>query len=176
MLSAHRLAHPASAQAGPRPAAGSSAGFTLIELMITLAIIAILSAVAYPLYANQLIKSQRVEARTALMRAATLLERRFTQDAGYPASAAAFSTLYGLAQSTPIYSDPDNAASATRSRFLVTYAPGTPPATGLAPLSYTLTATPQANARTDSDCGNFSLNERGQRSVSGSNPRNECWR
>ena len=151
-------------------------GFTLIELMIAMAVIAILSAVAYPLYTGQLIKAQRVEARAALMRAASLLERRFTQDAGYPTTAAAFSQLYGLAAGAAVLSNPDNPSDTARSRFTLTYAPADPPAAGLPSLSYTLTATPRTNARTDADCGNFMLNERGRRTTSGSDPRSECWR
>ena len=44
-------------------------GFTLVEMMIVAAVIAILAAIAYPAYTEQLLKSQRAEGKAALMRA-----------------------------------------------------------------------------------------------------------
>lgn len=54
-------------------------GFTLIELMIVLAIVAILAAIAVPAYNNQVRKAQRAEARSALQQI-TLLQEKFRAD------------------------------------------------------------------------------------------------
>lgn len=61
---------------GPR---ASQSGFTLIELMIAVAIVGILSAIAYPAYTDSVRKGKRAEARTALMNLLQQQERYMTQ-------------------------------------------------------------------------------------------------
>lgn len=55
------------------------AGFTLIELMIVVAVVGILAAVAYPAYTDQIRKGNRAEARAALMNLMQQQERFMTQ-------------------------------------------------------------------------------------------------
>jgi type IV pilus assembly protein PilE len=59
------------------------AGFTLIELMITVAIVAILAAVAYPAYTNAVLKGRRAEGRAALTALMQQQERYFSQNGTY---------------------------------------------------------------------------------------------
>jgi type IV pilus assembly protein PilE len=149
-------------------------GFTLVELMIVCAVIAVLAAIAYPSYTGQMLKAQRSEGKAALMRAAQLLERSFTQNGAYPSGAGALATLYGGGLGAAVYSNPDNPLSATMGKFLIEYVPDA----GAAPVQFVLRATPQASSLTDSDCPTFGMDSRGRRLVSDAVPTaaSRCWR
>lgn len=58
-------------------------GFTLLELMIVVAVVAILAAVAYPSYRDSVLKGRRAEARTALAELLQQQERFMTQNNTY---------------------------------------------------------------------------------------------
>ncbi|WP_276968674.1 type IV pilin protein, partial [Metallibacterium scheffleri] len=65
-----------------RPA-GRDAGFTLIELMITLVVLAILTMIAVPIYEHQIEESRRTDARTALLELAEREERYYATNNAY---------------------------------------------------------------------------------------------
>jgi type IV pilus assembly protein PilE len=62
-------------------------GFTLIELMIAVAIIGILTAIALPSYQESVRKSRRADGKAALLGLANAMERRFTEANSYKGAA-----------------------------------------------------------------------------------------
>lgn len=97
-----------------------AAGFTLIELMVTVAIVAILAAVAYPSYMDSVRKGRRAEGRTALLTLMQQQERHATQTGTYVAFSAGatgqpFTTHSGDSVSSAAYDLGARACSASTS-------------------------------------------------------------
>lgn len=136
-----------------------SRGFTLIELMITVAIIGILAAVVYPNYTESVNKGRRSECKSAILQTATLLERFYTTNNTYSATMAdiggkAFSGNSANASACTLTIAPFDVADTTlRNGFIVT---GTP-------------------TRTDAKCGNLTLAHQGGKTESGTESIAYCW-
>jgi type IV pilus assembly protein PilE len=144
-------------------------GFTLIELMVVVAIIAILVAVSLPLYQESVRKSKRTEAKATLMRIAQLEERYYTVNSTY---LTAFPTLLGLGAGAPVYSGED-ATNPLASHIITLTNPG--PNCGAISSCFLLTAAPNANF-SDPLCGSLTLSSTGVRGkVGGSGTLRDCW-
>ena len=92
--------------------AGVERGFTLIELMITVAIVAILAAIAIPSYRDSVWKGKRAEAKAAMLKALQAEERFFSQNNTY----AKYSTTTDVpSASFPLFS----ADTAANSRYSI---------------------------------------------------------
>lgn len=69
-------------------------GFTLIELMVTVAIVGILASIAYPTYQDSVLKSRRADAQGALLVYANTMERYFTVNNTYVSAPTNSGTAY----------------------------------------------------------------------------------
>jgi type IV pilus assembly protein PilE len=121
-------------------------GFSLIELMIVVAVVGILAAIAYPAYTEQVRQTRRAEVTTILMENAQLLERHFTRTGAYDAAGVNLITQ-SPATGAAVY----NITTPTRTAGAYTLqaqAVATGPMNGDACATYSLT---QAGARTPTD-------------------------
>jgi type IV pilus assembly protein PilE len=141
-------------------------GFTLIEVMIVVVIVAFLAAIGFPSYLSHVRKSARAEAKVRLMQVAQLQERYFTEKNTYVADAA---PLLGLAAGATIYSNGNNDAS---SAYQITVAAGS---SGIG-TSFTLSAVPQGSQTNDTECATLRLLHTGKKEISGSGNATQCWK
>ena len=132
--------------------------FTLIEVMIVVAIVAILTALAFPSYTEYIRRGHRAEARAALLQASQWMERAATATGTYP----------------PTASFPTTLTTIKSGRYTIAVA--SPPASAASGTAYTLTATPAGGQQGDK-CGNYTLTHTGVRgAASGALPlMTECW-
>jgi type IV pilus assembly protein PilE len=162
----------------PAPARRSRpAGFTLVEVMIVVAVVAILAAIAIPSYQEYIVRSKRAAARQVLMEASQYLERIYTAAGCYDYT----NTPACLARSgsaTVVPGTLTRAPSEGRAAYLVEWNLTN---SGQA---YTLTATPCAIASScpaggetsfnDPACGALSLTQTGSRSSTAGDLA-KCW-
>jgi type IV pilus assembly protein PilE len=153
-------------------------GFTLIEAMIVVVLMAIIAAIAVPSYREYLIRSQRSAARAVLVEGAQYLERVHTFSGCYNFADTA-SCVAGAGSATVVPSALQRSPPEGRASYLVNWA--------LASGSFTLTAIPCAATSctgqnfpngadttfNDTTCGSLTLTQTGARGASGSAAT--CW-
>lgn len=131
--------------------AHSHQGFSLMELMVAAAIIAIVAAIALPSYRQHIIRSSREAAQIELLDLASLQEKIYLNSNAYATN---ITTAYngtaagGLGKTTGKTSD---------GKYNLTISPSTGTSQ-----TYTITAAPVPGKGQDSD-GNLSINQDGQR-------------
>lgn len=125
-------------------------GFSLIELMIAVVIVAILSAIAFPAYQQYIRRGARAEAQSFMMDIAARQGQFLIDNRAYAASLAALNIT------TP---------SSVAAKYSVAIA------TGATPPTFTITTTPTGSQASD-NCGVLTLNNAGTKTASGTG---SCW-
>jgi type IV pilus assembly protein PilE len=135
-------------------------GFTLIELMIVTAIVAVLAAIAVPMYQDSVKKSRRAEAVSALTTGAQRLEAFYTANGTYLKADGSLASVFTTA-----------VPSGGSAYYNIAQVQGT----AATATTFKLVATP-AGAMTGDECGNLALDQTGARTRSGSVDESLCWR
>lgn len=127
-------------------------GFTLIELMIVVAVIGILAAIAYPSYVESVRKSNRADAKSTMLQVANQEERYYTENNVY----GSIVDIGNVASPVPSQSGRHNITVATAN----------------ANTTYTITATPVV---ADPTCGNLTMTNTGVTGNSAGAAAGICW-
>lgn len=153
-----------------------ASGFTLIEIMIVVAIIGILAALAYPSYTRYIAQTRRVTAESVLMQIASMQEKFFTNCSWYASSLTGPQNC-GANNASGVLAPPA-AGTDIASYYTITVGLGAG-ATAYADFGkgYVLTATPiGSQAGYDASCGNLVLDSNGSKSISGPGLLSACWK
>lgn len=144
-----------------RMARNQQAGFTLVELMIVVVIVAVLAAVALPSYQDSVRKSRRADAEAALQQFRQAMERFYTQRYSYQGAAAG-----GSDTGAPAVFSTKSPIEGNDTFYNLTISDATNN-------TFTLTATP-VGTQAEDQCGALTLTNTGVRGSAGS-AEARCW-
>ena len=133
-------------------------GFTLIEILIVVAILGILTSIALPAYQNSVLRSGRAEAKGELMTVASDQERFFASSNTYSTDA------------TPLITTDATKRTTENGLYTITVAAG---ATGSIATSFVATATAVGDQTADA-CATLTISSIGVRGATG-DTADKCW-
>ena len=148
-------------------------GFTIVELLIVVAIIGVIAAIAIPSYQNYITRAGRTDGQTWLMTVMQAQERFYSQNQAYTANLGG--GVGGLALTNPSGGAVATNGSLTSEdgRYTISAAAC---ANAVIANCVTLTATAQGQqAARDTECGNLTLDSRGTKGESGTGNVDACW-
>lgn len=141
-----------------RPRRVAARGVTLIELMIAVAVVAILASIAYPAYQDQVRKSRRSAAQAVMMEVAQKQMQIFLDRRSYAAA-----TNTAAIQGAPLRVAVDSAVSSYYDLSVTVTTPSN------APPTFTVTAAPKG-AQASDKCGTMTIDQ-----VNAKTPATGCW-
>lgn len=140
----------------------NSRGVTLLELMIVVAVVGILSAIAYPAYQKYGLRANRAEAKTVLLESAQFMEKNYTEANSYA------KTSTGSSISLPYSQSPKTGSAKYNIQFQATPTDST----------YSIIAIPTTGQDAD-ECGSLTINQLGQNGITdaqSSATAADCWK
>lgn len=140
------------------------AGITLVELMIVVAILAMIAAFAYPSYERYVTNSKRTAATSALLQIADRQQQFFMDNKTYANDL----TDLGFAANPWVIADDGTASTAGNTESVYTIA-----LSNVAATTFTITAAPLHSQLRDSKCGSLTLDQAGTRGASTGS--DDCW-
>ena len=143
----------------------SQFGFSLIELMIVVAIVAIISAFAYPSYQRYVIKAKRTVAQNALLQVADRQQQFFMDNKRFAADL----TNLGFGANPYVVDDDGASTVAGDAQAVYSLSP-----TNVTATTWTVTAAPlHGQLSRDTYCGSLSLTQAGTKGKTGAS--DDCW-
>ena len=140
-------------------------GVTLLELMIVVAIVAIISAFAFPSYMQYVVNTKRTVATSALLQIADRQQQFFMDNKQYADDL----TDLGFAANPLVLADTGNSAAAGDSDAVYSIS-----LSNVAVTTYSITAAPlHGQASRDTHCASLTLDQAGARGDTGGG--GDCW-
>ena len=150
-------------------------GFTLIELMITVVIVAVLVSIALPSYASYIARARRADARTQLMQVAQFMQRFYAANDSFAKDRANNDVIDQVPPNLKLSPDVGN------TMYELSLPLGAAPLTNA--MSFTLRMVPvSGGAMANDECGAFTFTSAGVRgvivgeSVGSATLRDKCWK
>jgi len=140
----------------------NSRGFTLVELLVALAVFAILTAIAYPMYQDQVRKARRSAVKGSMLQISQFMERQYTESMSYNSDAGgnAVNNISDVFNAASFLESPDEIQRYYNLSFAA-----------LSSGAYTIQAAPKSGQDSDK-CGTLGYSSTGNRTTTSNYV---CW-